>query len=330
MAASLPATMRAAVVHSPGGPSALTLQDLPVPIPSAGQVLIRVRAFGLNRAEMFTRQGHSPDVTFPRVLGIEATGTVASAPGGEFAEGATVATVMGGLGRVIDGGYAEYTLVPARHVKAVAVDVGWAVLGALPEMLQTAWGAMFGALTLEKGEKFLVRGGTSSVALAAVALGKWKGAEVVATTRRKEREGLLRGAGAGEVVVDRGSIEEEVKRRWPGGFDKVLELVGVVTLEDSLRVVRKGGIVCAAGIVGGSWEMERFTPNRVIPSGTYLTTYWSSVEAFMETPLDKMARLVKEGVVRISIKTYRFDEIVKAHQIMDEGNAEGKMVVLVD
>ena len=322
--------MRAAVVNAPGGPSSLTLQNLPIPIPSKGQILIRIHAFGLNRAEMFTRQGHSPDVTFPRVLGIEATGTVASAPGGEFSEGAIVATVLGGLGRTINGGYAEYTLVPAGHVKAVEVNVGWEILGALPEMLQTAWGALFSSLKLEKGERLLVRGGTSSVGLAATAIARHHGAFVVTTTRSQSREKLLRESGAQDVVIDGGSIAEEVRGRYPEGFDKVLELVGVTTLADSLKVAKKGGIVCTAGIVGGKWVMDQFTPNAVIPSGVYLTTYSSSVEAFMATPLDKVARLVKDGTIRIPIKTYRLEQIVEAHQAMDEGTAEAKMVVLID
>ena len=107
----LPTTMRAAIVHKPGGPEALILQDLPLPVPTSGQVLIRIRAFGLNRSEMWTRMGDSPGIEFPRILGIEATGTVASAPGGEFAPGA-----------VVEKG------------------VSWEMLGALPEMGHTAWG----------------------------------------------------------------------------------------------------------------------------------------------------------------------------------------------
>ena len=92
-------TMRAAVMYAPGGPEVLRLEDRQIPAPKAGQVQIRVKSFGLNSSELFTRQGHSPDVRFPRILGIEAVGLVAQAPGGEFSEGTVVATVMGGMGR---------------------------------------------------------------------------------------------------------------------------------------------------------------------------------------------------------------------------------------
>ncbi len=107
------ATMKALVIHEAGGAEVLKLEQIPLPTPQNEQVLIRVKAFGLNRSEMFTRQGHSLNVRFSRILGIEAVGTVEDAPGKEFRKGDVVATAMGGLGRVFDGGYAQYTCVPA-------------------------------------------------------------------------------------------------------------------------------------------------------------------------------------------------------------------------
>ncbi len=131
-------TMRAAVIYEPGGSDVLKLEERPVPVPQPGWVLIRVKAFGLNRSELFTRQGHSPNVEFPRILGIEAVGLVEEAPAGEFQPGQTVATAMGGMGRQFDGGYAQHTCVSASQVQAVNTSLDWATLGALPEMIQTA------------------------------------------------------------------------------------------------------------------------------------------------------------------------------------------------
>jgi NADPH:quinone reductase-like Zn-dependent oxidoreductase len=252
------ATMKAAVIHEAGGPEVLKIESLPIPTPKHGEALIRVKAFGLNRSELFTRQGHSPGVKFPRVLRIEAVGVVEAAPGGEFRKGDIVATAMGGLGRQIDGGYAEYTCVPVAQVQAIKTELPWKTLGALPEMLQTAWGSLFKSLRLENRERLLIRGGTTSVGLAAAAIAKNQGASVASTTRNPERAALLRGSGADQVFIDTGSIAEQVKEVCPGGFDKVLELVGTTTLMDSLRCARLGGIVCMTGLVGNKWSFDEF------------------------------------------------------------------------
>src|SRR5271156_846548 len=217
--------MKAAVIYSPGGPEVLKLESRPIPNPELGQVLIRIRAFGLNRSELFTRQGLSPDVRFPRILGIEAVGTVEDAPGGEFKKGVTVATVMGGMGRQFDGSYAEYTCVPAKQVQVMQTQLPWETLGAIPEMLQTAWGSLFKSLDLKKEERLLVRGGTASVGLAAAAIAKKFGADVASTTRNPDRESLLRKSGADQVFIDSGAIASDVRKVYPNGADKVLELV---------------------------------------------------------------------------------------------------------
>ena len=142
--------MKAVVFRQPGGPEAIQLEELPIPQPQAGEVLIRVKAFALNGSELFTRQGHSPSVLLPPVLGIEAVGIVKSCPGGELHEGDVVATAMGGLARDRDGGYAEYTCVSCENVQtianSIAEELGWETLGAIPEMLQTAWGSLFKGL----------------------------------------------------------------------------------------------------------------------------------------------------------------------------------------
>ncbi|KAK5132714.1 hypothetical protein LTR08_008680 [Meristemomyces frigidus] len=301
--------MKAAVVYEAGAPEVLELEQRPVPKHKAGWVLIRIKAFGLNRSELFTRQGHSPGVLFPRILGIEATGLVEEAPGGEFEKGDVLATAMGGVGRAFDGGYAEFIRVPAGQTRKLHTKLSWDVLGGCGEMLQTAYR------------------GTTSVGLAAAAIARNLGVTVVSTTHNAKREELLRSSGASIVVVDDGKIAEEVKKQTGGGVNKVLELVGTTTLLDSLQCTRPHGIVCMAGMVG--WELPDFSPMEAIPNSVCLTSYDGGPTVFMNTPLQEKVEQIEKGTLVVTIgKTFRLDKIVEAHRAMEENTAGGKIVVL--
>ncbi|KIX05551.1 uncharacterized protein Z518_06423 [Rhinocladiella mackenziei CBS 650.93] len=324
------AMMRAVVIHEAGGPEVLKVESIPIPTPGEDEVLIRVKAFGLNRSEMFTRQGHSPGVKFPRVLGIEATGEVEKCPGHQFKVGQKVATAMGGMGRDFNGGYAEYTCVKAGNVQALDIDLDWTVIGAAPEMLQTAYGSLFKALRLTSGDRLLIRGGTTSVGLAAAAMAKNHGCFVAATTRSSEKStaDLMRNTGVDQIMIDNGRVAEEVKEK---KFDKVLELVGTTTLEDSLKCATDFGIVCMTGIVGNKWTMDNFTPMNAIPSTVCLTVYGGGSKEVKETPLNDLLKQIKAGTLPLRIgKVFKLDEIVQAHDTMEKNLARGKIVVLTE
>src|SRR5256714_14390266 len=244
---ALPSSMRAVVLDAaPAAPEALVVRERPVPRPERGWVLIEVKAFGLNRSELQTRAGLAdPDVTFPRVPGIEATGIVAACPGGELAVGQQVVAMMGGMGRSFDGGYAEFTCAPVAQAIPFRSELPWTTLGAVPEMLQTAYGALTVGLDVQPGQTLLIRGGTSSVGLTAAILAKRRGLTVLATTRSEAQAGALREAGADHIVVDDGAIAPRVRELAPGGVGVTLELVGAPTLRDSLEATRVDSVGCA-------------------------------------------------------------------------------------
>lgn len=321
--------MRAAVLYRPGGTGNLVLEDRPVPAPSAGQVLVRVKAFGLNRSELMTRKGLSPSVRLPRVLGIECVGEVAFDPAGEFERGQKVAAFMGGMGRDFDGSYAEYAVLPASLLCPFESHLGWEQLGAFPEMFQTAYGSLHLALKIRQGETLLVRGGTSSIGMLAMQLAKGSGLAVIATTRKPEGAALLRGNGADHVLIDDGSLAEKVKAIYPEGVDKVLELVGTSTLKDSLQCAAPGGTVCMSGMLAEQWSVADFAPMEYIPSSVRLTVYDSGQVRVDGQSLQRFIREVEAGAVRLPVsRTFTLEEIAAAHQFMESNAAGGKIVVL--
>lgn len=321
--------MKAAVIRSAGGAENFFMEEFPVPVPLEGQVLIKVKAFGLNRSELMTRKGLSPDVHFPRILGIECVGEVAHDPSGMLAKGQKAVAFMGGMGRDFDGSYAEYTVVPLAIVMPFESTLSWEILGALPEMFQTAYGSLHRALKIKSGETLLIRGGTSSVGLLALQLAKEAGLFVISTTRNEAKRELLVANGADEVLIDNGNLAEIIKNKSQFKIDKVLELVGTTTLQDSLKTVVSGGSVCMTGILSEQWSITEFAPMDYIPATVNLTVYNSGEIRIEGKYFQKFVKDIEKGFLKPAIKRiFNLNEIVAAHHLMESSSGGGKIVVL--
>jgi NADPH:quinone reductase-like Zn-dependent oxidoreductase len=325
-------TMRAAVCVRAGSPEVLEVRELPVPAVRDGWSLVQVKAAGLNRSELRTRQGHSPNVRFPRVLGIECVGVVAASTDPTVPDGTTVAAVMGEMGREFDGGYAEYALLPNSLLMPVTTTLPWDVLAALPETYLTARGSL-DALGVGPGGqgRLLIRGGTSSVGMAAASIASGYGVKTAATTRRQDKVAALAAAGVDYTLIDDGgSLAASMHAVWPEGPDYVLELVGASTAVDSLHLVRRGGTVCMAGSLSG-WLIPDFEPIAMIPPGTKLTAFHSDdiKGSAGTTVLQRVVDEVEAGVYRPNIdRVFGLDDIVAAHRYMENNEATGKLVMV--
>ncbi len=323
--------MKAVVLYQPGGPGNFVIEERPVPTPVDGQVLVKVKAFGLNRSELMTRKGLSSSVQFPRVLGIECVGEIESDPSGEFEPGQKVAAFMGEMGRAYDGSYAEYTVLPKSIIIPFTSTSPWDVLGATPEMFQTVYGSLHTALKIRKGESLLIRGGTSSIGLLAAQLAKNAGLTVISTTRKPESKEALLQNGAHGVLIDEGNLSGQLKGLFPGGVDHVLELVGVSTLKDSLQCAAVGGSVCMTGMLSEQWSVADFAPMEFIPAAVNLTVYDSGQIRIGKEHFQAFINDIEAALVNLKIgRVFKLQEITEAHHLMENNAAGGKIVVVTD
>jgi NADPH2:quinone reductase len=321
--------MKAAVIYRPGGADNFMLEERPIPAPLTGQVLVKVKAFGLNRSELMTRKGLSPNVKFPRVLGIECVGLVESDPSGEYDKGQQVMALMGGMGRDFDGSYAEYAVLPKNLLRPFKSNLVWEILGAIPEMFQTVHGSLHLALDIRKGERLLVRGGTSSVGMLAIQIARQAGLTVLATTRNPSKVQVLIDNGASHVLIDDGRLKEKIREIFSDGVDKVLELVGTTTLKDSLECLRPGGTGCMTGMLSESWTVPDFAPMEFIPATVRLTTYDSGQITSPAWEFQEFIDSVQAGEIKLPIsKNFHLEEIAHAHDFMESNYGSGKIVVI--
>jgi NADPH:quinone reductase-like Zn-dependent oxidoreductase len=322
--------MRAILRTAFGGPDVLVIREIPEPQPKPGHAVIEVKAFGLNHAELHMRKGEWAEIA--DVSGIECVGIVKSCPTGEFPVGAKVAALMGGLGRTINGSYAEYTRAPVANVALIDAALPWAELAAIPETYATAWTCLFRNLEIQRGQLLVIRGATSSLGQAALKMGKNAGVRVIATTRNRERFTMLEKLGAERCEIERPDLSKHIPEAKM--IDAVLDLVGNGVMLDSLAMLRRGGRSCLAGWLGGLDPIAHFNPLLQMASGVYLTFFGSFVFGtpgfpVSDVPLQQIAADAAAGRLDVKpVRVFGFEQIQEAHRVMEANKAGGKMVVV--
>lgn len=349
--------MRAIVRSKPGGPSVLTLDsDYPKPAPKKGHVLIQVKAIGLNRSELRARAGEPPitgeftsdalsTTELPKILGEECIGIVVSTGGSRhLKKGDTVATYFCGIGRVCDGSYAEYTLVPARFAYKLDTEMSWDVIGGLPAMFMTAWGSLHRALDIshekEEVRTLLVHGGTSSIGSAAIMLAAFAGCHVAATTRQEHKADALRECGAEVVLIDKddGTLGGQLRKHnhFKDGAENVLELVGLDKIGEAFSCTKSMGTVCMTGALAKCSPPVDSAPIDGIESGKKLTTFRCCRDAAMSdhtVPLQALIKNIEMGnmdpTALRGLTLMGLESIMEAHELMEANKVSGKIVVLL-
>ena len=263
--------MKVVKIYQAGGPEQLIYQDVPTPNVKEGWSLVRIKGFGINHSEIFTREGKSPSVQFPRILGIECVGEVAQSSTPALAVGQKVVSIMGEMGRAFDGSYAEYVLLPNEQIYPVHTDLDWTTLAAIPETYYTAFGSLQ-QLRIAPQDRVLVRGAGSGVGVAFAQLLKAQFPHVVlhGSTRNPAKATRLQAVGFDEVIT-----EADGKIQTDQSYDKILELVGPATLRDSFSHINEHGIVCNTGQLGNIWYVNDFDPIIELKNNSYLTAFYS-------------------------------------------------------
>ena len=325
--------MKAIVRKGFGGPETLKVQTIPTPKPKLGEVLIQVMAFGLNRAEIYMREGSWGEVA--AVSGIECVGLIKEDPSNTYEEGQCVCAIMGGMGRSINGSYAEYVCLPIQNTIPIHTKLAWKTLAALPESYATAWSCLYDNMKIKAGDTILIRAGTSSLGQAAINIASHiENTHIIGTTRNPSKESFLKKLGCHTVFLENGALNPHILGAFSSGIDGVLDIVGNSTLKDSLKMVKKGGNVCIAGFLGGGDSIS-FNPLEDMPSSVNLSFFASFMFGTLNFPLANIP--IQEIIHKVESGNYtadpahvfNFEDIQKAHKLMESGEAQGKIVIMV-
>jgi len=322
------ATMTVIEIEGGKGPaSALRPETAPIPVAGEGDVLIRVRAAGVNRPDIIQRLGfYPPPAGAPTTLGLEVAGEVVKAAG-RWSVGDRVCALLGG------GGYAEYAAIDARHALPIPAGLDFVQAAGLPETVFTVFVNVFEHGGLKAGETLLLHGATSGIGVTAIQMAKAAGAKVIATGRGADKAAQALALGA-DVAVDASTEDFEAVVKAHGGADVVLDMVGASYFARNLEALNTGGrIVYIASLGGGTLEVPvlKVMQKRAVITGSTLRPRDADEKARIAGQVEKIVwPWIAEGKVRAVVdKTFPLDQAAEAHAYLEAGAHVGKVVLTV-
>lgn len=322
--------MRAVVLNGTCDAKDMKVSQIGMPEVRPGWVLVKVKAFGLNHAELVVRKYEADEsyIKNPIVPGIECVGVVEDPSDSHFQKGEKVVALMGGMGRSFDGSYAEYALIPQTHVFTANTTLDWLMMAAVPETFFTAYGSLFECLQLKEDDILLIHGATSALGLASIQLAKAIGCIVIGTSRKRDRLDFLRDVGADYALIDNERRNDEIFKIFPNGISKALELVGPTAIPGTSVLLKKHGIISSTGQLGGN-SKDGFDVIKNIPNGVYLSSFYSNYPT--QEIIDDIFKMIEEHhIVPVIGNVMTLDEIGMAHELMEQNHANGKLVIKVD
>jgi putative PIG3 family NAD(P)H quinone oxidoreductase len=322
--------MRAITIRGgKGGADALVVERVPTPEPGPGQVLIRVRAAGVNRPDILQREGHYPPPPGASpVLGLEVAGDVTALGSGvtRWKVGDAVTALLGG------GGYAEFALVDERHALPVPRGLSMVEAAALPETVFTVWTNVFERGRLASGETLLVHGGNSGIGVTAIQMAKAAGARVIATARGAAKAERARGIGA-DLALDASTGDWAEAVQSAGGADVILDMVAGSYIPRNIECLAREGRLVIIALLGGTKAEVDFRP--VLQR--WLTVTGSTLRPRSLEEKGRIARalekevwpLLESGEVAPVIHaTFPLAEAAAAHRLLESGTHVGKVVLV--
>ena len=327
------AQMQAIVITKPGGPEVLELQTVEAPRPQRGEILVRIRATALNRADVLQREGKypAPPDAAANIPGLEFAGEVAEVAEdyNEWRVGDKV------FGLTAGGSYAQYIVVHSRTLSRMPDGLSFEEAAALPEACITAYDAMINQAQLKSGEHVLINGITSGVGTIAAQIANALGAQVIGSTRSESKLAKLKNLGSMKTIVVReGKFAQEVNDLTNGGADVVLELIGGSYVQEDLLCTALRGRIILVGLLGGAKAEIMFAPiltKRLQLLGTTLRSRPLEEKIIAARQLQKyVVPLISTGKIKPIIdKIFDLSEVVEAHKFMDSNESFGKIVMSV-